>query len=92
MKKIKEQKQTLQDIEELIPAMQHEIDELRNIVYRYMLLHGNEIKGGIVVVPDNLYYSIAIGNVNGACIAINTHEIKMESDYQKLKRQIDKLK
>jgi hypothetical protein len=92
MKSIHEQKQTLQDLEHLINKMYVEIELLRNINYRYYLMHGNKIQNGLISVPENISFDIS-GEIDGdvQCRMIDHAKIDIESNYQKIKESIYKL-
>jgi hypothetical protein len=89
MKKLNETKQMLQDVEHLINQMEAEIELLRNINYRYYLMHGSDIQGGAVNATENISFSIDAENPEGVkCKVINHTNLGIESSYQKIKNQI----
>jgi len=93
MRAINEQKQLLQDLDCLLNKMEQEIDILRNINYRYYLMHGNRVQNGLITVPENISFYIREdkeGDVE--CRIIDHDVIHIESNYQKIKREILKLK
>lgn len=92
MKKINEQKQILQDIEYLIKNMDAEIDLLRNINYRYYLMHGSSVQNGLVHVPENMSFDIS-GEREGdvKCRIIDHQKINITSNYQKIKNELRRL-
>jgi hypothetical protein len=95
MKKIQEQIETLSNLENLIKSMEYEIEFLRNINYRYYLMHGIEIQGGIIEVPDNLEFGIKTENkgvqVIAKCEVIDCEKLNIESKHQKIKSFLKKL-
>ena len=92
MKKINEQRELLQDLEHLITKMHHEIELLRNINYRYFLMHGEKIQSDKVFVPDNLSFNISLDkNLDVECKVIDHEKIKIDSPYQQIQEEIKKL-
>ena len=93
MKKINEQKKLLQDLEHLINKMHDEIELLRNINYRYFLMHGEKIQNGKVFVPDNFSFNISL-DINGdaKCTIFDHEKTKIKSHYQQIKEEINKLR
>ena len=92
MKKINEQKQILQDIEYLIKNMDAEIDLLRNINYRYYLMHGNKVQNGLITVPENISFDISGKKESDVkCRIIDHDKINIQSNYQKIKSELRKL-
>jgi len=53
MKKIKEQKELLEIVSDIIEQQSHEIEVLRNIVKRYHLKYGEEVESGFIKIEDN---------------------------------------
>ena len=92
MRTISEQKQILQDLEHLIKKMEIEIETLRNINYRYYLMHGNNVQNGLVSVPDNISFDIS-GDINGdvICRMIDFDKINLKSNYQIIKKELIRL-
>lgn len=92
MKTLNEQKQLLQDLEYLINKMEAEIEILRNINYRYYLMHGNKVQNGLVTVPENISFDVS-GEIDGdvQCRMIDHEKINLESNYQKIKSEIRRL-
>jgi hypothetical protein len=91
MKKIKEAQGTLQDVEYLINQMDRQIKLLRNIVYRYGLLHGEEIQGGKVDVPDSIEFYIQKENDVVICKAVDYKDIGMKSKQEDINKLINNL-
>ncbi|MFO0477629.1 MAG: hypothetical protein ACK50L_02445 [Bacteroidota bacterium] len=92
MKSINEQKQILQDMEHLINKMNAEIELLRNINYRYYLMHGDKIQNGLVSIPENISFHVSIkkdGDVQ--CEMIDCNKINIESNYQRIKNELRRL-
>lgn len=88
MKKLREQVQTLQDIEVLLAKMEMEIDTLRNIVYRYHLQHGSTIKNGTVKIPDNISFHLLIENNDVFCKPSDSKTIGMTNRYEDIKKRL----
>ena len=59
MDKLRHQRQVLSDVERLILTMENEITLLRNIVYRYYLMHGNQLQEGSVCPPEDVSFYIS---------------------------------
>jgi hypothetical protein len=92
MKAISEQKQILDDIDLLINKMESQIEMLRNINYRYYLMYGEKIQCGVVEVPDNIDFAIPIDqSFDALCRLTDYNKIGMENDYQKIKKEIQRL-
>ena len=92
MKALNEQKKLLQDIDYLVKKMEAEIELLRNINYRYYLMYGNKVKSGIITVPENISFDISGEiDVDVQCRIINHEKINLESNYQKIKREIRRM-
>jgi hypothetical protein len=92
MRTINEQKQILQDFEHLINKMDAEIELLRNINYRYYLMHGNKVQNGLISVPENISFDVS-GEIDGdvQCRMIDHAKINLESNYQKIKSELRRL-
>jgi hypothetical protein len=92
MRTISEQKQILQDLEHLINKMDAEIELLRNINYRYYLMHGNNVQNGLISVPENISFDVS-GEIDGdvKCRMIDHNKINLESNYQKIKSELRRL-
>jgi hypothetical protein len=92
MKSLDEQKQLLQDIDSLLGKMKSEIDLLRNINYRYFLMHGNKVQNGLVSVPENISFDVT-GEIDGdvECRMIDHDKIRIESNYQNISRELSRL-
>ena len=60
MRALNEQKQLLQDLDYLLNKMEAEIELLRNINYRYYLMHGNKVQNGLITVPENISFDISV--------------------------------
>jgi len=92
MKSINKQKQVLQDLEHLINKMNTEIELLRNINYRYYLMHGNRVQNGSISVPENISFDVS-GEIDGdvQCRMIDHNKINIESNYQKIKSELLRL-
>jgi len=92
MKKIKEARQRLDDIISLVELMESEIDLLRNLLYRSQLSNGNEIKGGYIEVPENIYFS-SFKRFEKEELRVNDADtLKVTSNYQKIKKILEELK
>lgn len=93
MEKINEQKQLLQDISYLLAKMEAEIELLRNINYRYYLMHGNKVQNGLITVPENISFDVS-GEINGdvQCQIIDHKKINIESNYMIIKYELNKIK
>lgn len=91
MKAINKSIEVLQDMESLIIGQQMEISMYRNVIYRYYLMHGVEIQGGIVEMPSNL--SIHINSIKDAarCNIIDNEKIGIESTHQINNNKLKKL-
>lgn len=92
MRALNEQKQLLQDLDYLVNKMQSEIELLRNINYRYYLMHGNKVQNGLITVPENISFDVS-GEIDGdvQCRMIDHEKINLESNYQKIKSEIRRL-
>jgi len=92
MRALNEQKQLLQDLDYLLNKMEQEIELLRNINYRYYLMHGNKVQNGLITVPENISFDIS-GKIDGdvQCRMIDHEKINLESNYQKIKSEIRRL-
>lgn len=92
MRALNEQKQLLQDLDYLVNKMEQEIELLRNINYRYYLMHGNKVKNGLITVPENISFDFS-GKIDGdvQCRMIDHDKINLESNYQKIKSEIRRL-
>lgn len=92
MRALNEQKQLLQDLEYLLNKMETEIELLRNINYRYYLMHGNKVQNGQLSVPENISFDVS-GEIDGdvKCRMIDHAKINIESNYQKIKSEIRRL-
>jgi hypothetical protein len=92
MRALNEQKQLLQDLDYLLNKMEAEIELLRNINYRYYLMHGNKVQNGLITVPENISFDIS-GEIDGdvQCRMIDHEKINLESNYQKIKSEIRRL-
>ena len=92
MRALNEQKQLLQDLDYLINKMEKEIELLRNINYRYYLMHGNKVQNGLIKVPENISFDIS-GDIDGdiLCRIIDHEKINLESNYKEIKSEIRRL-
>jgi len=92
MRTINEQKQILQDLEYLINKMDAEIELLRNINYRYYLMHGDNVQNGLISVPENISFDVS-GEIDGdvKCRIVDYNKINLESNYQKIKSELRRL-
>ena len=92
MRALNEQKQLLQDLDYLLNKMEQEIELLRNINYRYYLMHGNKVQNGSITVPENISFDVS-GDIDGdvLCRIIDNEKINLESNYQKIKSEIRRL-
>jgi hypothetical protein len=84
MKKLAQTKNNLLEIENLITVMDKEIYRLRNIVYRYNLLHGNSLQDGFVRTPDNIDFE----QLNGKLSIIDLTESRSQSQYKYIQSKI----
>jgi len=88
MKKLKEQVEVIQDLENLIPMMMEQIEFLRVMVYRYNKMHGEVINGEVLEeLPITKDFVIGIENENVVCKI----ETNRKSNYLKIKEVIKKL-
>lgn len=92
MKKIDEQIKQLHEIQYLILKMEEEIELLRNINYRYYLMHGNNIKEGVVNVPNNISFSLSGDITDTKCQIIQHDKLGITSNYLIIKETINKIK
>jgi hypothetical protein len=92
MRALNEQKQLLQDLDYLLNKMEQEIELLRNINYRYYLMHGDKVQNGLIKVPENISFDVS-GDIDGdvLCRMIDHEKINLESNYQKIKSEIRRL-
>lgn len=92
MRALNEQKQLLQDLDFLLNKMEAEIELLRNINYRYYLMHGNKVQNGLLTVPANISFDVS-GQIYGdvQCRMIDSEKINLESNYQKIKSELKRL-
>lgn len=92
MRALNEQKQLLQDLDHLLNKMEAEIELLRNINYRYYLMHGNKVQNGLLSVPENVSFDVSVG-IDGdvQCRMIDHEKINLESNYQKIKSELRRL-
>jgi hypothetical protein len=92
MRTINEQKQILQDLEHLINKMDEELELLRNINYRYYLMYGNKVQNGLISVPENISFDVS-GEIEGdvQCRMIDHFKLNLESNYQKIKSELQRL-
>jgi hypothetical protein len=93
MKTIREQKEALDELNNLISNMEVEIELLRAIVYRYYLMHGGQILDGNVKIKDNISFNIVSSSSSDArCISYDSDKIGVKSNYQEIKRLLNKHK
>lgn len=91
MKKLLEQKQTLDDVSELIRLMESEINGLRHIVYCYNLSYGEEIKIKFFDNHENISYQMILNENGPKCHEIDSNITKIKNNYQIIKELINKL-
>ena len=92
MTKLIEQVQILRDTEVLLAKMIIEIDTLRNILKRYHLRHGEEIEDGTVNISDNIcFYLKKDTDSKFLCRMIDNKELGLSSNYQDIKKGLNKL-
>ena len=91
MDKLRHQRQVLSDVERLILTMENEITLLRNIVYRYYLMHGNQLQEGSVCPPEDVSFYISSNEKGVKCEVIKHKGLGVESEYQKIKKEISGL-
>ena len=92
MKALNKQKELLQDLDYLLNKMESEIELLRNINYRYYLMHGNNVQNGLLSVPENISFDVS-GDIDGdvQCRLIDHDKINIESNYQQIKNKLRRL-
>jgi hypothetical protein len=92
MKKIQEYKKGLEDIEQIINMLASEVDLLRNITYRYYLMHGNEIQDGSIHCPFNITFTISNNQKNGAtCEMHDSKHTNLPNNFDRLQKLINNL-
>ena len=93
MKKLAEQKQTLDDVSELIRNMESEINRQRYIIYRYYEMHGELVENGMLDLPDNISFGLFTTNERELkCRMLDNDKLGMESKHQRIIKGINKLK
>ena len=91
---IQKQIKELYEIDSLITKMEAEIELLRNINYRYMLMHGNKIQHGEQQVPSDVSFRIfknAVDAKDVQCVLVNHTKIGLKSNYQQIKESLSEL-
>jgi len=92
MKKLREQRQTLQDAESLIHLLKDELDLHRNLLYRMHLKHGNELQDGEVIVPDNLSFHFDTAFKEAELYILDSKDIKpLKTTYERILEKIKDL-
>ena len=81
----------LEDLQLLIRNMKYEIDILRNIIYRYHLKYGNEVKSGVIIVPENMYFLLDYRNEKGYCDKKTKIKKRTKSNYYIISEMLKKL-
>jgi hypothetical protein len=88
MKTVTEAKNTLDTMSEIIRFQSYEIDSLRNIVVRYNLMHGIEIKGGDLVVNNSVDFIISTKEDKAFCTLLDSNILSIKSRYQRIQEMI----
>ncbi len=91
---IQKQIKELYEIDYLITKMEEEIELLRNINYRYMLMHGNKIQHGEQQVQSDVSFTIFQNTVDTKdvqCVLVNHTKIGLKSNYQQIKESLKEL-
>jgi hypothetical protein len=91
---IQKQIKELYEIDYLITKMEEEIELLRNINYRYMLMHGNKIQHGEQQVQSDASFTIFQNTVDTKdvqCVLVNHTKIGLKSNYQQIKESLKEL-
>ena len=91
---IQKQIKELYEIDYLITKMEEEIELLRNINYRYMLMHGNKIQHGEQQVPSDVSFTIFQNTFDAKdvqCVLVNHTKIGLKSNYQQIKESLKEL-
>lgn len=91
---IQQQIKQLYSVDHLLTQMQQEIELLRSINYRYMLMHGNKIQHGEQIVPEDISFSIFKNTVDSKdvqCVVVNNTKIGLKSNYQQIKESLKEL-
>jgi hypothetical protein len=91
MKTVTEARNTLDTMSEIIRFQGYEIDSLRNIVVRYNLMHGTEIKGGDLAVNNSVDFIISIKKDKAFCILLDSNILRNKSQYQRIQEMIKTL-
>jgi hypothetical protein len=92
MKKLREQQMFIQNLEILLTKMESEIELLRSIAHRYYIMHGHKIQAGLVFTPENISFGITVDGYDVSCQLLDHDELGIESDYQKIKNQLNQIK
>jgi len=92
MKKLRESVNTLKEVEELLGMMSQEIYTLRNIVARYHLKYGEDIKDGVLEVPDTISFDIKSDDDGCYCVVHDYENLRITSNYKRILTKIDKLR
>jgi hypothetical protein len=93
MKKLREIRQEMQDLENLINQMKSEIDLYRNLAYRYFLKYGKELDYKPLEVPDNAEARLDIIDRNKTieCEFVNIERLGIKTRYKQITDKINEL-
>jgi len=92
MKKLREQRQILQDAEILINLLKNELNLHRNLLYRMYLKHGNEFQDGEVMVPDTLSFHFNMDSKEAELYIFDSKDIKpLQTVHERILEKIKKL-
>jgi hypothetical protein len=91
MKKVTEARNTLDTMSEIIRFQSYEIDSLRNIVVRYNLMHGTEIKGGDLIINNSVDFIISKKEDKAFCTLLDNNILSVKSQYQRIQEMIKTL-
>ena len=80
----------LNDMEYVIDLMVSEIEQLRYMVYRYQLKHGNEVQGGKVELSEDVSFLIRNSDINENAVIIKT-DLTI-TNYKRIKEYLTKIK
>lgn len=82
----------IQRMEHLIEKMEHELRINRNIIERYYLNHGNIVKGEKIELLDDISFGLKPTPENVIVTRTNYNGLGIESDYQKIVKEIKYLR
>jgi hypothetical protein len=92
MKKITEQINTLNEVNDLIRLMEQEIDEMRNLLGSYNIKHGKEISQLEIPIPTNVSFIKRYDGKKYYCEDINFKELGIKSNYMIITEMLEKLR